>query len=245
VVAEVIVRHPLGPVRLTGTGHHGDSRSSPALDVGLIPHRRRRQPMRSARDTMIPSGFRARRPCARCARTRRCRRPARSCGDGHLVVWSGVSFWRSLMRLDLIDEFRLDLYLCCGRGYPAVRRRPQVLPANPAADMHDDWESGELGSPRLEIEASGSPMRGGKRLDHRLADSIGRSSGSPPGESSASQWALPRPAPVTRPACGAGWNARLRNVLRQAAARRMVWFLVDTEGFSTGFVGSVPLTRAS
>jgi dihydrofolate reductase len=31
-------------------------------------------------------------------------------GDGHIVVWGGVSFWRSLMRLDLIDEFRLDLY---------------------------------------------------------------------------------------------------------------------------------------
>jgi len=26
------------------------------------------------------------------------------------VVWGGVSFWRSLMRLDLIDEFHLDLY---------------------------------------------------------------------------------------------------------------------------------------
>jgi hypothetical protein len=25
------------------------------------------------------------------------------------VVWGGVSFWRSLMRLDLIDEFRLDV----------------------------------------------------------------------------------------------------------------------------------------
>ena len=31
-------------------------------------------------------------------------------GDGHIVVWGGVSFWRSLMRLDLIDEFRLDLH---------------------------------------------------------------------------------------------------------------------------------------
>jgi dihydrofolate reductase len=31
-------------------------------------------------------------------------------GDGHIVVWGGVSFWRSLMRLDLIDEFHLDLY---------------------------------------------------------------------------------------------------------------------------------------
>ena len=31
-------------------------------------------------------------------------------GDGHIVVWGGVSLWRSLMRLDLIDEFRLDLH---------------------------------------------------------------------------------------------------------------------------------------
>ncbi len=31
-------------------------------------------------------------------------------GDGHIVIWGGVSFWRSLMRLDLIDEFRLDLH---------------------------------------------------------------------------------------------------------------------------------------
>ena len=57
VVVEVIVRHPLGSgpaerARVT----MGDSRSGPSPDVGLIPHRRRRQPMRSARDTMIPSG---------------------------------------------------------------------------------------------------------------------------------------------------------------------------------------------
>jgi dihydrofolate reductase len=31
-------------------------------------------------------------------------------GDGHIVVWGGVSFRRSLMQLDLIDEFRLDLH---------------------------------------------------------------------------------------------------------------------------------------
>jgi dihydrofolate reductase len=31
-------------------------------------------------------------------------------GDGHIVVWGGVSFWRSLMRLDLIDEFQLSLF---------------------------------------------------------------------------------------------------------------------------------------
>ena len=31
-------------------------------------------------------------------------------GDGHIVVRGGVGLWRSLMRLDLIDEFRLDLH---------------------------------------------------------------------------------------------------------------------------------------
>ena len=31
-------------------------------------------------------------------------------GDGHIVVWGGVSLWRSLMRLDLIHEFLLDLH---------------------------------------------------------------------------------------------------------------------------------------
>jgi RibD C-terminal domain len=51
-------------------------------------------------------------------------------GDGHIVVWGGVSLWRSLMQLDLIDEFPPGLApLRCGRGYPAVRRRPPVLPA--------------------------------------------------------------------------------------------------------------------
>jgi dihydrofolate reductase len=31
-------------------------------------------------------------------------------GDGHIVVWGGVSLWRSLMRLDLIDEWLLGLH---------------------------------------------------------------------------------------------------------------------------------------
>jgi dihydrofolate reductase len=31
-------------------------------------------------------------------------------GDGHIVVWGGVSLWRSLMRLDLIDELQVTLY---------------------------------------------------------------------------------------------------------------------------------------
>ena len=31
-------------------------------------------------------------------------------GDGHIVVWGGVRLWRSLMRLDLIDEWHLGLH---------------------------------------------------------------------------------------------------------------------------------------
>jgi dihydrofolate reductase len=31
-------------------------------------------------------------------------------GDGHIVVWGGVTLWRSLMRLDLIDEWHLGLH---------------------------------------------------------------------------------------------------------------------------------------
>jgi dihydrofolate reductase len=30
-------------------------------------------------------------------------------GDGHIVVWGGRSFWQSLTRLDLIDEFHVDM----------------------------------------------------------------------------------------------------------------------------------------
>jgi len=31
-------------------------------------------------------------------------------GDGYIVAWGGVGLWRSLMRLDLIDELRVSLY---------------------------------------------------------------------------------------------------------------------------------------
>jgi dihydrofolate reductase len=31
-------------------------------------------------------------------------------GDGYIVVWGGVSLWRSLMRLDLLDELWLSLF---------------------------------------------------------------------------------------------------------------------------------------
>jgi dihydrofolate reductase len=31
-------------------------------------------------------------------------------GDGHIVAWGGVSLWRSLVQLDLIDEWHLGLH---------------------------------------------------------------------------------------------------------------------------------------
>jgi dihydrofolate reductase len=31
-------------------------------------------------------------------------------GDGHIVVWGGVSLWRSLMRLDLLDELHVSMF---------------------------------------------------------------------------------------------------------------------------------------
>ncbi len=31
-------------------------------------------------------------------------------GEGHIVAWGGIGLWRSLMRLDLIDEFQVSLF---------------------------------------------------------------------------------------------------------------------------------------
>ena len=31
-------------------------------------------------------------------------------GDGHIVAWGGVGFWRSLMQLDLIDELQVSMF---------------------------------------------------------------------------------------------------------------------------------------
>ena len=46
-------------------------------------------------------------------------------GDGHIVVWGGVSLWRSLMRLDLIDELQLSLFpYVAGEGTRLFERVP-------------------------------------------------------------------------------------------------------------------------
>ena len=31
-------------------------------------------------------------------------------GDGYIVVWGGVSLWRSLMQLDLLDELQISMF---------------------------------------------------------------------------------------------------------------------------------------
>jgi dihydrofolate reductase len=31
-------------------------------------------------------------------------------GDGHIVVWGGISLWRSLMQLDLLDELHVSMF---------------------------------------------------------------------------------------------------------------------------------------
>ncbi len=81
------------------------------------------------------------------------------------MVWGGVSFWRSLVRLDLIDELHLDLYpYVAGEGTRLFNDVPKSYrldlisstafsngpsgcrsagTANPAADMDDEWQSGE------------------------------------------------------------------------------------------------------
>jgi dihydrofolate reductase len=42
-------------------------------------------------------------------RPRRGGRQAPPGGDGYIVVHGGISFWQSLARLDLIDEYRVTL----------------------------------------------------------------------------------------------------------------------------------------
>ena len=48
-------------------------------------------------------------------------------GEGYIIVWGGVGLWRSLMALDLIDEFRISMY-------PFVANTGTVMFADAPAD---------------------------------------------------------------------------------------------------------------
>ena len=60
-------------------------------------------------------------------------------GDGHIVVWGGVRLWRSLMRLDLIDELRVSLFpYVAGEG----TRLFDGIPASYRLDLVSSTPSG-------------------------------------------------------------------------------------------------------
>jgi dihydrofolate reductase len=50
-------------------------------------------------------------------------------GDGHIVVWGGVRFWRSLMQLDLIDELQVSMFpYVAGEGTRLFEGVPKSYP---------------------------------------------------------------------------------------------------------------------
>ena len=53
-------------------------------------------------------------------------------GDGHIVVWGGVTLWRSLMELDLLDELTVSMFpYVAGEG----TRLFDGVPASYALDL--------------------------------------------------------------------------------------------------------------
>ena len=74
-------------------------------------------------------------------------------GDGHIVVWGGVSLWRSLMRLDLIDELQLSLFRCvAGEGTRLLAASPSPTsstwsPAPPPATGSSSCSTGGTANP--------------------------------------------------------------------------------------------------
>jgi dihydrofolate reductase len=69
-------------------------------------------------------------------------------GDGHILAWGGVKLWRSLMQLDLIDEFHVSLY-------------PYV--ADEGARLFDDVPQ----SYRLDLVSSAAKRNGVLELHYR------------------------------------------------------------------------------
>jgi dihydrofolate reductase len=61
-------------------------------------------------------------------------------GDGHIVVWGGVTLFRSLMQLDLIDELRISLFpYVAGEGtrvFDGVPKSYELELVSSAASAH-------------------------------------------------------------------------------------------------------------
>ena len=67
------------------------------------------------------------------------------------MVWGGISFWRSLMQLDLIDELRLDLH-------PYVAGEGLRLPKSYRLDLVSSTEFSKA-TVRLHDRRTATPYR--------------------------------------------------------------------------------------
>jgi RibD C-terminal domain len=82
-------------------------------------------------------------------------------GGGHIVVWGGVNFWRSLMRLDLIDEFRLDLY-------PMLRARVPGCSTTSPSPTGSTWSPASRSATGPSGSLPPAPLPHGRQSARRL-----------------------------------------------------------------------------
>jgi dihydrofolate reductase len=64
-------------------------------------------------------------------------------GDGYIMVSGGISFWRSLLQLDLIDEFRITLFsYLAGEGTRLFDAVAKSRPLSRASSIA--WSNGTI-----------------------------------------------------------------------------------------------------
>src|SRR4051794_527194 len=85
-------------------------------------------------------------------------------GDGYIVVWGGVGFWRSLMRLDLIDEFQVSLFpYVAGEGTRLFDDVPESYRLGLVSHTPPPKRDGRLEEPRPPLGRPPPPPLGGVR----------------------------------------------------------------------------------
>ena len=94
-------------------------------------------------------------------------------GDGYIVVWGGVSLWRSLMQLDLIDELQLSMFpYVAGEGTRLFDASPSPTgstwsPAPPPATGSSSCSTGGTANPAAPASPQGGSDGPAPRLCHR------------------------------------------------------------------------------